>query len=161
HCGLRIDVRDIAEHVWSQFQPPPRREVRGEGVARTGAAFDVGAGGGVEDRGRVGLQPLEVHGRMLARPARPLRVPLIFRGDAHDNGFPYTAEDDMYGQRCSVRRINPRRMAVVGVITAGLVAGAAGSAVAATTSAPATHTATASACLPAGHDDTWPAWTNG
>jgi hypothetical protein len=56
--------------------------------------------------------------------------------------------------------MNVKKIAAIGVMTATLVGAGATSAFAA--NAPATApTPTPSTCLPGGHDDAWPAWTDG
>jgi hypothetical protein len=60
--------------------------------------------------------------------------------------------------------MNLKKIALVGAMTAVLVGYGGASAFAATATATpiaSTHpTTTASTCLPGGHDDVWPAWTN-
>jgi len=53
------------------------------------------------------------------------------------------------------------KIALVGAMTAALVGAGGATAFAATTPTTATTAPTASTCLPAGHDDAWPAWTEG
>jgi len=59
--------------------------------------------------------------------------------------------------------MNVKKIALVGAMTAVLVgAGGAGAFAATATPGASTNTApTASTCLPAGHDDVWPVWTDG
>ena len=57
--------------------------------------------------------------------------------------------------------MNVKRIDAVGVMPAALVGVSATSAVAASTSTSTSPKPAASTCLPAGHDDVWPTWTNG
>src|SRR4051794_2166228 len=97
---------------------------------------------------------------MAASPALAGRAHTRTSHSPHNPGrwsggrFPHVREDEIQEDDMNVRKI-----AAVGVMAAALVGTSATGAFAASNTS--TKSTTSTTCLPEGHDDVWPTWTDG